>query len=103
MLCIDCASTWNSGGVVVMARVFNIVTVANVHSLLFSVQDIVSMHQFLCTHCSGENKCVLYSQYCIHRCVRILHTVYIILCGHDIAVGGGGELGGTNVDSESTV
>ena len=46
MLCIDCASTWNSGGVVVMARVFNIVTVANVHSLLFSVQDIVSMHQF---------------------------------------------------------
>ena len=46
---MHCASTWNSGGVVVMGRVFNIVTVANVHSLLFSVRDIVSVHRF-CVH-----------------------------------------------------
>ena len=46
---MHCASTWNSGGVVVMVHVFDIVTVANVHGLLFSVQDIVSVHQF-CVH-----------------------------------------------------
>ena len=48
---------------------------------------------------------MLYSQYtCLsYTQVCILRTVYIILCGHDTAVGGGGELGGTNVDSESTV
>ena len=46
---VHCATTWNSGGVVVMVHVFNIVTAANVHSLLFSVQDIVSVHQF-CVH-----------------------------------------------------
>ena len=81
-----------------MVRVFNIVTVANVHSLLFSVGDIVSMHQFLCTHCSRENILlnVLYSQYTV--IVEILSFVYsgvlgtvYIICGHNIiAVGGGG-------------
>ena len=30
----------------VLVRVFNIVTVANVHRLVFSVLDIVSVHQF---------------------------------------------------------
>lgn len=67
-----------------MGRVFNIVTVVNVHSLVFSVLDIVSVHQFFMYTPQNIMHNMLYSKYTGNTIIQYVCTV----CGHNIAVGG---------------